>query len=142
MSDLSAFELLDAAARVRESAPRGVGCWTQEINWPAGFGSDATTLVARVFELEKCSYFVEAHAEVKEDIQTRCSIDVLSEAFFIEESGMAFASKMALMSETRQERMLYNLFAVDVATHFHWASQCRTGRACVTDDTQSISPSP
>ena len=64
--------------------------------------------------------FSGASEETQNNIIKRCSVDVLHEAFFIEESGMAFASKMSLLSETREERMLYNLFAADEATHFHW----------------------
>src|SRR5262249_55922436 len=35
---------------------------------------------------------------------------------------MYFASKMRLLSESAQERMLYSLFAADEAVHFNWIS--------------------
>ena len=123
MSDLSAFELLELQLHESESRLHAVlGAGLKKLTGPLVLDQTLPLWSPEFFELEKSSYFIEAHAEVKEDIQTRCSIDVLSEAFFIEESGMAFASKMALMSETRQERMLYNLFAADEATHFHWVN--------------------
>ena len=70
------------------------------------------------FGLHNCSRFVEASEKEQKEVLALCSASVLEEAYFIEKSGMAFAAKMVLLSETVEERMLYSLFASDEATHF------------------------
>jgi len=75
---------------------------------------------AAYFRLDQVQYFQDASEEVKAATVRRLSRELLEEALFIEQSGMAFASRMALLAETQEERMLYCLFASDEATHFHW----------------------
>ncbi len=72
------------------------------------------------FRLNQVQCFREATAEQRAATVERLSRELLEEALFIEQSGMAFASRMALLAETHEERMLYCLFASDEATHFHW----------------------
>ena len=121
MSKLSEFELLELTLHESESRLHAVlGAGLKKITGPALLDQHLPMWSPSFFGLEKSSVFRTASEETQSNIIRRCSIDVLHEAFFIEESGMAFASKMSLLSETREERMLYNLFAADEATHFHW----------------------
>ena len=52
-------------------------------------------------------------------ILVACARDLLTEAYYIEKLGLGFTAKMALLSETTEERMLYCLFAGDEAAHLH-----------------------
>ena len=48
-----------------------------------------------------------------------CGQAVLEEALYMEQNGMAFAAKMSLLADSVEERMLYNVFASDEATHYY-----------------------
>ena len=128
MSELSEFELLELNLHESESRLHAVlGAGLKKITGPALLNDQLPVWSSEFFGLEKTSLFQAASEETRHQIVRRSSIDVLHEAFFIEESGMAFASKMSLLSETREERMLYNLFAADEATHFHWVQNALGG---------------
>ena len=121
MSELSKFELLELQVHDSESRLHAVlGAGLKKITGPGLLDGNLPLWNPEFFGLGASSYFRSADEETQRNIVEACSVDVLQEAFFIEESGMAYASKMALLSETREERMLYNLFAADEATHFHW----------------------
>jgi hypothetical protein len=79
--------------------------------WPASY-----------FNLDHVSVFRNSDEAEKRAILLGCSHSVLAEAYYIEKCGMYFASKMCLLSESAQERMLYSLFAADEAVHFNWIS--------------------
>ena len=124
MSNLSKFELLELEVHEAESRLHAVlGAGLKKITGTLSLDDELPRWSPDFFELPKSSYFAQSSESVRYSIIETCSVDVLNEAFFIEESGMAFASKMALMAETRQERMLYNLFGADEATHFHWINE-------------------
>jgi len=79
--------------------------------WPASY-----------FRLDQVSVYRDSDEAEKRAILLGCSRSVLAEAYYIEKCGMYFASKMCLLSESAQERMLYSLFAADEAVHFNWIS--------------------
>ena len=79
--------------------------------WPESF-----------FELDQVTIYRDSDEAEKRAILLGCSRSVLAEAYYIEKCGMYFASKMCLLSESAQERMLYSLFAADEAVHFNWIS--------------------
>src|SRR5262245_14591617 len=79
--------------------------------WPASY-----------FKLDQVSVYCDSDEAEKRAILLGCSRSVLAEAYYIEKCGMYFASKMCLLSESAQERMLYSLFAADEAVHFNWIS--------------------
>jgi len=69
------------------------------------------------FSLSKVSAFVDASDDERDLIIAELSRLLVEEAFYIEKAGMAFASKMALLSESTEERMLYCLFGAEEASH-------------------------
>jgi len=74
---------------------------------------------ADFFGLSNAKAFKNASAQEQQAILEACSLGLLEESLFIEQNGMAFATKMSMLSETIEERMLYNLFAGDEAMHYH-----------------------
>ena len=78
---------------------------------------------AEHFRLHTDPTFNAATFVQKQEILRHCSASLLTEAYYIEKGGMFATSRMSLLSETLQERMLYSLFASDEATHFYWISQ-------------------
>src|SRR5262245_61284587 len=79
--------------------------------WPASY-----------FGLEQVTIYRDSDEAEQRAILLGCSHNILAEIYYIEKCGMYFASKMCLLSESAQERMLYSLFAADEAVHFHWIS--------------------
>ncbi len=73
---------------------------------------------APFFGLDAVSAFRDAGPDARERILARAGQTLVEEAFFIERAGIAFASKMALMAESIDERQLYGMFASDEASHF------------------------
>ncbi|HVJ92716.1 MAG TPA: ferritin-like domain-containing protein [Labilithrix sp.] len=73
---------------------------------------------AAYFGLDRTHIFQDASEEDRARILDAAGRALLEEAYFIEKSGVAFAAKMVLLSETTEERLLYALFAADEASHF------------------------
>jgi hypothetical protein len=71
------------------------------------------------FGLDRVERFQRAGAMTRRRILVACARDLLTEAYYIEKLGLGFTAKMALLSETTEERMLYCLFAGDEAAHLH-----------------------
>ncbi len=71
------------------------------------------------FNLDHSSLYGGATEEQQQDILRRCADLLLTEAWFIEKSGMAFAAKMVLLAPTTEARMMYSLFGADEARHLH-----------------------
>ena len=99
-----------ASALKGRSAPQ-TGAPADLLFWPASY-----------FKLDQVSVYCDSNEAEKRAILLGCSRSVLTEAYYIEKCGMYFASKMCLLSESAQERMLYSLFAADEAVHFNWIS--------------------
>ncbi len=75
------------------------------------------------FNLHETRAYKNASEEQQLEIVRASSQSLLEEAFYIEQSGMAYAAKMSIMSDTIEERMLYSLFAADETAHYHQVRQ-------------------
>jgi rubrerythrin len=75
------------------------------------------------FGLQHCGAFNNATPDQQELVIAQSSQSLLEEALFIEQSGLAFGAKMALLSETIEERMLYGLFMGDETAHYQQVRQ-------------------
>ena len=102
--------VLSSALKSRAAFERH-DCGAAQAFWPADH-----------FKLDDAAIFRGASEEERERILEGCSRDILEEAYWVEKCGMYFASKMSLLAESTQERMLYSLFASDEAVHFSWIS--------------------
>ncbi|WP_253188104.1 ferritin-like domain-containing protein [Leptolyngbya sp. 'hensonii'] len=69
------------------------------------------------FGLDRVSLFREATLEQQQAMLTIASTQLLQESCAVEQAGMGYMTRMALLAETLEERMLYSLFAADEATH-------------------------
>jgi hypothetical protein len=69
------------------------------------------------FGLGASSYFREASSEQKQAVLSLLTKHFLAEACHIEKSGIAYAGKMILLSETIEEKSLYAIFGLDEAVH-------------------------
>ena len=74
---------------------------------------------ASYFGLDKVRIYKEMKDSQKEDVLRLCSGSLIEEATFVEKSATCFTSKMTLLSETTEERMLYSLFAAEEVAHYH-----------------------
>jgi len=86
-------------------------------------GSSATSYCepywdASHFGLDRVAVFHTATPAEQRAILYRANLALLQEAYAIEKAGMGYMSRMALLAETTQERMLYTLFAADETSHF------------------------
>lgn len=81
------------------------------------------------FGLDRVAIYRDSDEESRQQILIGCSGSILAETFYIEKCGMYFASKMCLLAESTQERMLYSLFAADEAVHFNWISGFATAES-------------
>ncbi len=84
------------------------------------------------FGLERLAAYRGATHDEREAILQACCRAVLEEAYYIEKCGMYYSSKMSLLAESTQERMLYSLFAADEASHFRWVAE-QLPADCVDD---------
>jgi hypothetical protein len=73
---------------------------------------------AESYLLKKVEYFQDLSAENKKLLLNELALDRVEEAFHIEKSGIAYGSKMTILSETMDERVLYGSFTGDEARHF------------------------
>lgn len=71
------------------------------------------------FGLDRVSGFTGLDPVVQHRALQRASDDLLTEALYIERAGMLFASRMATLAETVEERSMYATFAADEARHHH-----------------------
>lgn len=72
---------------------------------------------AEFFNLNQVRIFQEASNFEQSTILQIVNRSLLKEAYHIENAGVGYMAKMALLAETVEERMLYGLFAADEATH-------------------------
>lgn len=80
--------------------------------------SDAIYWSAESLGLNRVKAYREASVEIQKKILADCSYTLLREAFAIERAGMAFASKMVLLSDDLESRILYSQFAAQEAAHY------------------------
>ncbi len=76
----------------------------------------------RYFGLDNVSIFREASENKQREVLWNTTLNILEEASFIEQLGLAFNAKMILLADNLEERMLYSLFAADEAQHLFWVS--------------------
>ncbi len=69
------------------------------------------------FGLNQVTIFREAHALEQKKILAIANGDLLQEVYWVEQAGVGYMAKMVLGAETREERLLYGLFAADEASH-------------------------
>ena len=69
------------------------------------------------FGLDKVTVYLAATPARRRRMLAGCAADVLTEAFFVEKLGIGFAAKMALLSQTSDERTVYALLGADEARH-------------------------
>ncbi|MEB3356271.1 MAG: ferritin-like domain-containing protein [Synechococcales bacterium] len=70
------------------------------------------------FGLDRVALFQDASPDEQRAILTLANQNLLEEAYFIEKAGMGYMSRMALLADSIEERMLYTLFAAEETTHF------------------------
>jgi hypothetical protein len=81
--------------------------------------SNAPTLFwdAHYFGLDQVCHFQTATPEQQTQILDLANRDLLEEIYWIEQAGVGYMAKMVLLAESREERLLYGLFAADEASH-------------------------
>ena len=73
---------------------------------------------AAYFGLDRVTLFQESNPEDQQGILSLANLGLLQEAYCIEKAGMGYMSRMVLLAESIQERMIYTLFAADETSHF------------------------
>jgi hypothetical protein len=113
----------DARRRMSRSIPLSAPVYSHiDARFETEASADSPFWPASYFGLDRAPIYLNSDEAEKRAILLGCSHSVLAEAYYIEKCGMYFASKMCLLSESAQERMLYSLFAADEAVHFNWIS--------------------
>ena len=74
---------------------------------------------ANYFNLQHATAFGNATTAQQQQITDQCSANLLKEALFIEQSGLAYGAKMSLLADSVEERMLYGMFLADETSHYH-----------------------
>lgn len=89
-------------------------------NYGKAFQASSDTIYwsAQSLGLDAVAAFREADAGLQNLILQEASYSLLREAFAIERAGMAFASKMVLLSDDLESRILYSQFAAQEAAHY------------------------
>lgn len=73
---------------------------------------------ASFFDLDRVTLFQESTPDDQRAILHLANLGLLQESYCIEKAGMGYMSRMALLAESTQERMIYTLFAADETSHF------------------------
>ncbi|OKH34959.1 hypothetical protein NIES2101_38215 [Calothrix sp. HK-06] len=79
--------------------------------------TDSIYWSAEHFDLDKVDIFAASTLEEQTKILHLCNQTLLEEAYFIEKAGIGYMSKMVMLAETTEERMLYALFSADEVAH-------------------------
>src|SRR5882757_1636561 len=64
--------------------------------------------------------FAKFSAGQKNDVLVRCNQSLLTEAYFIDKSGLAYSAKMVLTAKNTDEAQLFALIGADEAKHLAW----------------------
>lgn len=70
--------------------------------------------------LSSSSVFAKLAVHQQNDVLRRCNQSLLSEAYFIEKSGLAYSAKMVLTAQNTDEAQLYAFIGADEARHLAW----------------------
>ncbi len=76
---------------------------------------------AQWWGLDSSSVFAKFSAEKQNDVLSRCNQSLLSEAYFIEKSGLSYSAKMVLTAKNTDEAQLFALIGADEAKHLAWS---------------------
>ncbi|CAN5555351.1 hypothetical protein BH10CYA1_BH10CYA1_25510 [soil metagenome] len=70
--------------------------------------------------LSSSSVFAKFTVEKQNEVLSRCNRSLLTEAYFIEKSGLAYSAKMVLTAKSTDEAQLFALIGADEAKHLAW----------------------
>lgn len=70
--------------------------------------------------LNSSAVFRELNCEQQTEVLARCNRSLLTEAYFIEKSGLAYSAKMVLTAKNTDEAQLFALIGADEAKHLAW----------------------
>ncbi len=80
----------------------------------------ATLWSASWWGLDSCSVFAKFSVDKQNEVLARCNQSLLTEAYFIEKSGLAYSAKMVLTARNTDEAQLFALIGADEAKHLAW----------------------
>ncbi|MBS1956315.1 MAG: ferritin-like domain-containing protein [Cyanobacteria bacterium SZAS-4] len=69
---------------------------------------------------DSCPVYANLSVEKQNDVLARCNQSLLTEAYFIEKSGLAYSAKMVLTARNTDEAQLFALIGADEAKHLAW----------------------
>ena len=92
--------------------------------------SDTPHWKSESYLLNNVEYFQDLDSKTKTQLLNELALDRVQEAYHIEKSGIAYGSKMTLLSETIDERVLYGSFTGDEARHFKLIEKYNTDPSC------------
>lgn len=75
---------------------------------------------AQWWGLDSSSVFMKLSDQQQVEILSKCNQSLLTEAYFIEKSGLAYSAKMILTAEGTDEAQLFALIGADEARHLAW----------------------
>lgn len=75
---------------------------------------------SRWWGLDSCTVFARLSQDKQRSILSRCNQSLLTEAYFIEKSGLAYCAKMVLTAKDTDEAQLFALIGADEAKHLAW----------------------
>ncbi len=117
--DVFPFNDLIASVRCLPTIPRDDTCGdSQAIENRGSILQRATYWDAAYFGLDHVTIFRDASSEEQRVILSLANLSLLQEAYCIEKAGMGYMSRMVLLADSIQERMIYTLFAADETSHF------------------------
>lgn len=73
---------------------------------------------SRQFDLHKSHHFLKLSPSIRQNLLEDLNKGLLSEAYYIELAGMAFAGKMNSLARNTEERIFYSLMSAEEAQHF------------------------
>lgn len=135
LPDLPAEDKLQNVLAVALEKRLGDSLNTPELDTPKICG-DRQYWEANFFGLDKVGIFRESTPAEQAAILEIASYGAIAESYAIEKAGIGYMSKMVLLAETTEERMLFSLFAADEVSHF-----ARIRQFLPTEHSQNLSSS-
>ena len=86
-------------------------------NLPAYVSIQGILWDANYFGLNQVKYFTSATFSQQQKILEIANRDLLEEIYWVEKAGVGYMSKMVILAQSHEERLLYSLFSADEATH-------------------------
>lgn len=69
------------------------------------------------YGLDRVAVFRSLSSEYQQATMHQINLGLIAETYFVEKMGMGYTAKMALLSKSLEERMIYSLFSSQEATH-------------------------